>query len=419
MSLGGRTYHVEMGIIALGVGVSLALLPRFQASLEQGRLTACKSNLKNIGTAAEMYATEHQGHYPKSLDQLFQEGQDGNLLYLRNELRCPSDTHAEYLYRMHPPPAGATFEIFEVHCSAGPAHRLPYGQPGYNSEQGLTEGATPERPGYLATLWAMAKDAPQIMTMGMALVFFLGSLAMRPDPPALALAILERSRALSWLSSLSWGLLVSGTVAGLMWASASLPFPLFRLFLSTLLCGTLAHGLVHLGWWVWQKLSPAETPASTSGSVGARPALNAEGNIAVLVPSTSERALETTIRIGLPAFAGAMLVGLPALEGDPMDAFRLSMLGLGSAALVCFPTYLWAKAWAATLTRRELEWIPGTDQLLEHRWDGRRRRILGTLAQVESVKEMENGYLLAIAGQSFHLSRGELGRYLASAVATR
>ena len=416
MSLGGRTYHVEMGFIALGAAVSLALLPRFQASLEQGRLTACKSNLKNIGTAAELYATEHEGHYPGSLEQLLQKGQDGKFLYLPSDPRCPSEAEAKYLYRTLPPAAGATFDGFEVHCSAGPAHRLPQGQPGYASEQGLMDGATPERPGFFATFWAMAKDAPQILTTGMAMIFFFGSLAMRPDPPPVAMGILERSRALSWLSSLSWGLLVSGTVAGLMWASASFPFPLFRLFLSTLLCGTLAHGLVNLGWWVWQKLSPAQSPAPTSGSVGARPALNAEGNIAVLVPSAPERALEAGLRIGLPVVACAMLVGLPALEGDPMDAFRLSMLGLGSAALVSFPTYLWAKAWATTLSRRELEWIPGTDQLLEHRWGGRRRRILGTLAQVESVKEMENGYLLSMAGQSFHLSPGALGLRLAGAV---
>ena len=36
----------------------------------QGPLTACKSNLKNIGTAMEMYSTDWSGRYPRNLDTL-------------------------------------------------------------------------------------------------------------------------------------------------------------------------------------------------------------------------------------------------------------------------------------------------------------------------------------------------------------
>lgn len=44
------------------------LYPNFIRARHQGRLTACKSNLKNIGTGLEIWATGHSGKYPESLD---------------------------------------------------------------------------------------------------------------------------------------------------------------------------------------------------------------------------------------------------------------------------------------------------------------------------------------------------------------
>lgn len=58
--------------------------------------TSCQSNMKNIGTALEMYSADHKGHYPKTLKGLSPE-------YLREIPRCVSNlkpgTFAERHYR--------------------------------------------------------------------------------------------------------------------------------------------------------------------------------------------------------------------------------------------------------------------------------------------------------------------------------
>lgn len=45
-----------------------AALPRAWKSRPQGKLTACKSNLKKIATALEDYAAKHHNRYPESLE---------------------------------------------------------------------------------------------------------------------------------------------------------------------------------------------------------------------------------------------------------------------------------------------------------------------------------------------------------------
>ena len=49
-----------VGLLAL----SLTILPPRVEGRSQGQLTACKSNLKNIATALEMYSTDNSGQYP-------------------------------------------------------------------------------------------------------------------------------------------------------------------------------------------------------------------------------------------------------------------------------------------------------------------------------------------------------------------
>ncbi len=61
----------EAGII-LGVTglLSVLIFPNFLRTDRPAYLTACKSNLKNIGTALEMYSTDHYGRYPTALSLL-------------------------------------------------------------------------------------------------------------------------------------------------------------------------------------------------------------------------------------------------------------------------------------------------------------------------------------------------------------
>ena len=56
----------------------------------QGRLTACKSNLKGIGTALEMYSTDWSGRYPTDLHLLTPN-------YLKTIPTCPSARGQTYI----------------------------------------------------------------------------------------------------------------------------------------------------------------------------------------------------------------------------------------------------------------------------------------------------------------------------------
>lgn len=78
-------------LILLSVGLVLAatLVPNFVRARARGQLTACKSNLKNISTALEMYSTDFSGKYPASLDLVVPN-------YLKTLPICPSGGEKTY-----------------------------------------------------------------------------------------------------------------------------------------------------------------------------------------------------------------------------------------------------------------------------------------------------------------------------------
>ena len=83
-------------------------------------LTLCKINLKNLGTALEMYASDHQSRYPSRLEQITPE-------YLRKLPKCPSSGQETYSSSYQ---VSADSADFSLRCSNK-------NHSGYSSREGL------------------------------------------------------------------------------------------------------------------------------------------------------------------------------------------------------------------------------------------------------------------------------------------
>ena len=115
-------------------------VPNFAKARSQGQLSACKSNLKNIGTALEMWSVDNNGEYPKSMAVLAPG-------YLRMIPTCPAaeaDTYSETYRLIKSEEHGYTY--YEVYCKGSHHERVgcPENYPRYNGESGLME--TPLEP---------------------------------------------------------------------------------------------------------------------------------------------------------------------------------------------------------------------------------------------------------------------------------
>lgn len=105
------------------------IAPNFYGSRNCGYLTACKSNLKNIGTALEMYSTDNFGRYPPRLDYV-----TPNYVKVIPTCYYAGKMTYEYIYRTDP-------DCYTTYCK-GPYHENITGQanyPQYDSINGLLE----------------------------------------------------------------------------------------------------------------------------------------------------------------------------------------------------------------------------------------------------------------------------------------
>lgn len=76
-------------ILALSLLATFWLKAWTEQRTRKSNLAQCKSNVRNIGTALEMYSTDNSGRYPLSLDLLVPS-------YLKSLPTCPTVGHETY-----------------------------------------------------------------------------------------------------------------------------------------------------------------------------------------------------------------------------------------------------------------------------------------------------------------------------------
>jgi len=116
----GFTLIELMIVIAIIAILAAVLVPNFMRAREASRLTACKSNLKNISTAAETYSNDFDGLYPGNTtfnDVSSNSGADSLKTlantYIGKTLNCPAAAKP-YRYRL----ATASGAGYWIYCPA-------------------------------------------------------------------------------------------------------------------------------------------------------------------------------------------------------------------------------------------------------------------------------------------------------------
>lgn len=119
--------------------LAVILVPNFIQARSRGRFPACKSNLRNISTALEMYSADFSGYYPERMALLEPD-------YLRAIPTCPSagrDTYSASYVRAVRPPGATKGDAYTLMCQ-GANHEsagLEPDFPQYNSVEGIVERA--------------------------------------------------------------------------------------------------------------------------------------------------------------------------------------------------------------------------------------------------------------------------------------
>lgn len=125
---------IILALLGIVLVLGANLVPNFIRAHARG-LTACKSNLKNIGTAMEMYSTDHRGKYPASMGQLTPN-------YLKTIPICPQNGADAYQMWTGADAPGNTgyAEYYYVSCTEGHSRvSVSVGYPAYNGVIGLIE----------------------------------------------------------------------------------------------------------------------------------------------------------------------------------------------------------------------------------------------------------------------------------------
>jgi hypothetical protein len=113
------------------------LIPPFMSPNHYDQLTACHSHLKNIATACEMYSTDNQGRYPRTLSAL-------TPAYLKTIPTCPAagqDTYSGSFRSVYQPDVPTCVDNYTVICQGSNHENVGEikNYPQYTCENGLVD----------------------------------------------------------------------------------------------------------------------------------------------------------------------------------------------------------------------------------------------------------------------------------------
>jgi len=132
----GFTMIELMIVIAIIAILATIIMPKFTQARDRSKLQACKTNLRHVGVALEMYANENQRLYPatgsvSSSCILVTAG------YLKRDARCPVTNNTYWIT------AAADNTYCNCACGASPsAHAsmgIPDYYPRYDTRRGVLE----------------------------------------------------------------------------------------------------------------------------------------------------------------------------------------------------------------------------------------------------------------------------------------
>lgn len=127
----GFTLIEIMIVISIIAILAAILVPNYVRSRAQGVVTACKTNLKNLATAMEMYGHDNLGRYPTTLSKI-------TPAYLKIIPTCPSIAATTYTNGYA---SSSSPDSYTVVCSGNNHTGVGYtaNYPQYTSVQGLQE----------------------------------------------------------------------------------------------------------------------------------------------------------------------------------------------------------------------------------------------------------------------------------------
>lgn len=109
---------VEVIIVVAIISILASIiLPKMGASRERAKLNACKSNLRHIGMAAEMYCNQYGKYAPGvSAERITNSHRYVTTGFLKSAPQCPNDTGSNGSYEADCQEMVVTNPTFHVFC---------------------------------------------------------------------------------------------------------------------------------------------------------------------------------------------------------------------------------------------------------------------------------------------------------------